>query len=61
MSQANDIRKELEKKNKETRGKIKQKKADTEYREYLDDLGIDFVDSPKDKNAHRGKTRRQTR
>lgn len=61
MSQADDIRKELEKKNKATRSKIKQKEADTEYREYMDDLGIDFIDSPKDKNAHRGKTRRQTR
>lgn len=61
MSQADDIRKELEKKNKATRSKIKQKETDTEYREYMDDLGIDFIDSPKDKNAHKGKTRRQTR
>lgn len=59
MSQANDIRKELEKKNKATRTKIKQKEADTEYREYMDDLGIDFVDSPKDKNAHSGKRRQR--
>jgi len=59
MSQADDIRKELEKKNKATRSKIKQKEADTEYREYMDDLGIDFVDSPKDKNAHSGKRRQR--
>lgn len=61
MSQADDIRKELERKNKDTLGKIQQKKADTEYQNHMDDLGIDFIDSPKDKNAHMGKTRRQTR
>ena len=59
MTQADDIRKELEKKNKATRSKIKQKEADTEYREYMDDLGIDFIDSPKDKNAHSGKRRQR--
>jgi len=32
MSQADEIRKELEKKNKATRTKIKQKKADAEYK-----------------------------
>jgi hypothetical protein len=58
MTQAESIRKELEKKNKATRTKIKQKKADAEYREYMDDLGIDFIDSPQDKNAHRGNKRR---
>jgi len=60
MSQADDIRKELERKNKETRSKIKQKEADTEYQNHMNNLGIDFIDSPKDKNAHRGK-RRQTK
>lgn len=59
MSQADEITKELERKNKETRSKIKQKKADAEYRDYMDDLGIDFIDSPKDKNAHRGKRRQR--
>lgn len=59
MSQADEIRKELEKKNKATRSKIKQKKADTEYKEHMDDLGIDFIDSPKDKNAHSGKRRQK--
>ncbi len=59
MSQADEIRKELEKKNKATRTKIKQKKADAEYKEHMDDLGIDFIDSPKDKNAHSGKRRQK--
>lgn len=54
MTQASHIKKELEKKNKATRNRIKLQKADAEYREYMDDLGIDFIDSPQDKNAHRG-------
>lgn len=53
MTQENDIRKELQKRNEETRQKISREKAEQEFNEYMDDLGIDRIDA--EKNTRRMK------
>ena len=57
MTDQNEIRRELQKKNQETRQKIKKKQDDKEYRDYLDDLGIDTIDAPstEKKKTHSGR------
>jgi len=57
MADQNEIRQELERKNQETRQKIKKKQDDKEFDEYLDDLGIDRIDAPKTekKKTHSGR------
>lgn len=47
MTSQNDIRKELQRKNEETRQKINRKKDDQEFNEFMDDLGIDKIDAQK--------------
>lgn len=47
MTQQNDIRKELQKKNQQTRDKIQKKKDDQEVDDFMEDLGIERVDKPK--------------
>jgi uncharacterized protein YjiS (DUF1127 family) len=57
MTDHDEIRRELEKKNRETRQKIKRQKDEQEFREYLDDLGIDRIDAPatEKKKTHSGR------
>lgn len=45
MSQGNDIRKELQRRNEETRKKVSREKAEQEFNEYMDDIGIDRIDA----------------
>ena len=61
MSQADEIRQELERRNKETRQKIKKQRDEKEFREYLDDLGIERIDAPKKekKLTHSGRRSRK--
>lgn len=57
MTSQDEIRRELEKKNLETRQKTKKRQDEKEYKEYLDDLGIDMIDAPttEKKKTHRGR------
>jgi hypothetical protein len=47
MTQQNDIRKELQKKNQQTRDKIQKQKDNQEVDNFMEDLGIERVDKPK--------------
>lgn len=47
MTQQNEIRKELQKKNQQTRDKIQKQKDNQEVDDFMDDLGIERVDKPK--------------
>ncbi len=46
MTQQNDIRKELQKRNQQTKDKIKKQKDAAELDEFMDDIGIERVDKP---------------
>ena len=46
MTQQNDIRKELQKKNQQTRDKIQKQKDARELDEFMDDIGIERADKP---------------
>jgi hypothetical protein len=47
MTQQNEIRKELQKRNKQTKDKIQKQKDNQEVDDFMDDLGIERVDKPK--------------
>ena len=47
MTQQNEIRKELQKRNKQTKDKIQKQKDNQEVDDFMDDLGIERIDKPK--------------
>ena len=47
MSQADEIRKELQKRNEQTRQKIRKEKENQEFNEFLDELDIEKIDAEK--------------
>jgi len=47
MTQQNEIRKELQKRNKQTKDKIQKQKDNREVDDFMEDLGIERVDKPK--------------
>jgi|GEM_PF-2473608 len=47
MTQQNEIRKELLKKNQQTKDKIQKQKDHQEVNDFMEDLGIERVDKPK--------------
>ncbi len=47
MTQQNEIRKELQKRNKQTKDKIQKQKDNQEVDDFMEDLGIERVDKPK--------------
>lgn len=55
MTQQNDIQKELQKKNQQTKDKIRKKKEAEELGDFMDDLGIDRVDNPPKKDERRSR------
>ncbi|MDP3989747.1 MAG: hypothetical protein Q8Q01_00910 [archaeon] len=54
MTQQNEIRKELQKKNQQTKDKIQKQKDNQEVSDFMEDLGIERVDKPK-KDERRSK------
>ncbi|MFH1473476.1 MAG: hypothetical protein ABIE55_01145 [Candidatus Aenigmatarchaeota archaeon] len=55
MTQQNDIRKELQKKNQQTRQKIQKQKDNQEVDDFMEDIGIDRVDKPQKKDERRSR------
>ena len=55
MTQQNDIRKELQKKNQQTRQKIQKQKDGQEVDDFMEDIGIDRVDKPQKKDERRSR------
>jgi len=53
MSQADEIRKELQKRNEQTRQKIRKEKENQEFNEFLDELGIEKIDAEKNNRRSR--------
>ncbi len=59
MSHADEIRQELEKKNRQARQNVKREKDNQEFQEYLDDLGIDRIDNPTKDKTQSGRRSRK--
>ena len=53
MTDQNEIRRELERKNQETRQKIRKEKENQEFNEFLDELGIEKIDAEKNNRRSR--------